>query len=152
MKEDVTVALKIALQHGDSLEKVVQSFINAGYSPHDIHEAAERIGPSAVAIVQPMLSAKENESSQPAPNVKLPSPKPENSPSGPSSAGISGSVSAMPSQQSPAPAVVHIVQSSPEDKKSKTLIITLIIILIVLVASLIFTLIAAPGLAARFFG
>ena len=40
MREDIVTGLKNAMQRGESLEKSMQSFINAGYNPIEVKQAA----------------------------------------------------------------------------------------------------------------
>ena len=39
-KEEILAGLKQAIERGESLEQAKQSFINAGYNPRDVEEAA----------------------------------------------------------------------------------------------------------------
>lgn len=50
MKEEIISGLKNALERGSSLEKAIQSFINAGYNPSEVREAGEYIGSGSVLI------------------------------------------------------------------------------------------------------
>ena len=53
MREDIVAGLKNAMQRGESLEKAVQSFINAGYNPMEVKQAAESIYEGAISITHP---------------------------------------------------------------------------------------------------
>ena len=39
MNEEILAGLKIALAKGESIDDAMQSFINAGYNPSEVHEA-----------------------------------------------------------------------------------------------------------------
>jgi hypothetical protein len=61
MKEDILAGLKNALERGSSLEVAAQSFINAGYNPVDVKEAASVISSGASNLVS-SISPSRNES------------------------------------------------------------------------------------------
>jgi len=44
IKEEIAAGIKNAIERGDSLEKAKQSFINAGYNPQEVEQAAASIG------------------------------------------------------------------------------------------------------------
>ena len=44
VRQDIVGGLRNALERGQSLQKAVQSFINAGYPPEDVEEAANYVG------------------------------------------------------------------------------------------------------------
>ncbi|MEM4271603.1 MAG: hypothetical protein QXD13_00725 [Candidatus Pacearchaeota archaeon] len=56
MREDILGGLKIALEKGESIQEAAQSFINAGYSQHDVQEAVNALGkvPMPSEQVQPV--------------------------------------------------------------------------------------------------
>ena len=58
MREDIVTGLKNAMQRGESLEKAVQSFINAGYNPIEVRQAAESIYEGATTIINPETGEK----------------------------------------------------------------------------------------------
>ena len=58
MREDIVTGLKNAMQRGESLEKAMQSFINAGYNPIEVKQAAESIYEGAISIVNPETGKK----------------------------------------------------------------------------------------------
>jgi|SRR3989344_385992 len=87
MKEEILSGLKIALERGSSLEKAMQSFINAGYNPSDVREAGEYIGSGSILTSpqsnQQNLSQTSNQIPKNYPiniqspnNYSLPSPTP----------------------------------------------------------------------------
>jgi len=44
MREDIVAGLKNAFERGESMEKAVQAFINAGYNKNEVEEAAKFLG------------------------------------------------------------------------------------------------------------
>ena len=66
MREDIVAGLKNALEREIPLEKAVQSFINAGYNPVEVRQAAESLSDGATATTNPEIEAL-------APPVKMPS-------------------------------------------------------------------------------
>ena len=130
MREDIIAGLKNALERGESLEKAVQSFINAGYNPAEVREAAESLSQGSMSISNPEAERLQ----LPAPRMQLPPP--------PSLQ--------MPSQQMPQqlPQMqasykrLNDIRPMPEVRrghgKRTALIIILIIILLLLIGGLIF--------------
>ena len=53
MREDIYGGLKNALEHGDSLEKAIRSFINAGYKESEVRETANMISTNATSMTSP---------------------------------------------------------------------------------------------------
>src|SRR3989344_1138515 len=53
MREDILRGLKNAIERGEPLEKAVQSFINAGYNPIEVKQAAESMIGGTTAITNP---------------------------------------------------------------------------------------------------
>lgn len=51
MKEEIIGGLKNALERGSSLDSAAQSFINAGYNPSDVNEAARALSQGASSII-----------------------------------------------------------------------------------------------------
>lgn len=43
MNEEIAAGLKNAMEHGASLEKAIQSFINAGYNAQDVRDAGKSL-------------------------------------------------------------------------------------------------------------
>jgi len=61
-KEEVIGGLKNAIERGEPMEKAIQSFINSGYNPDEVREAARSLSAGgATAIIQPQ---KKEEASQ----------------------------------------------------------------------------------------
>ncbi len=58
MREDIVTGLKNAMQRGESLEKAMRSFINAGYNPIEVRQAAESIYGGATTIINPETGEK----------------------------------------------------------------------------------------------
>jgi hypothetical protein len=56
MKDEIIAGLKNAIERGESFEKAVQSFINAGYDSAEVREAAEEINCGALQIISPAVS------------------------------------------------------------------------------------------------
>jgi hypothetical protein len=52
MREEVEAGLRNAVERGDNLEDAVNSFINAGYNPVEVREAANNISSGATQITQ----------------------------------------------------------------------------------------------------
>jgi len=44
MREDIVAGLKNAFERGESMEKAVNAFINAGYNQNEVEEAAKSLG------------------------------------------------------------------------------------------------------------
>ena len=51
MQDEIISGLKNALERGSSMEEAVQSFLNAGYSPASVREAAQLLSTGASTIV-----------------------------------------------------------------------------------------------------
>lgn len=51
MREEIEAGLKNAVERGDSLDDAINSFINAGYNPVEVKEAAKNISASATDMV-----------------------------------------------------------------------------------------------------
>ena len=66
MREDIVAGLRNALEREIPLEKAIQSFINAGYNPIEVRQAAESLSDGATATTNPELEAL-------APPIKMPS-------------------------------------------------------------------------------
>jgi hypothetical protein len=52
MNQDLFGALKTAVERGTSVEKAVQSFLNAGYKEQEVREAAQALTSGAIALTQ----------------------------------------------------------------------------------------------------
>jgi hypothetical protein len=53
VNEEILGGLRNALERGYSFEQAVQSFINAGYNPNDVREAAAYMSQGAISLVHP---------------------------------------------------------------------------------------------------
>ncbi len=75
MKEEIFSGLKIAIERGANIDSAVQSFINAGYNPIEVKEAANMIasGSSSFLTSQVMPNPEPSEKSE---DHKLPSANP----------------------------------------------------------------------------
>jgi len=112
--EELRGAIKNALEHGHNLEKIKQSFINAGYPPEKVEQAAQNL-------------------SQPSPQ---PQPKPSLRKMHPSEL----KSKTTPPQPPPSPQPKKIEQpktppSKVKPKKSKLIIILIILSVIILIGS-----------------
>ncbi len=55
MNEEILSGLKISVERGFTLDSAVQSFLNAGYNPAEVHEAAASISrPVSSSLIQPL--------------------------------------------------------------------------------------------------
>lgn len=61
MRDEISAGLKNALERGESLDKAVQTFINSGYNPVEVKEAAKNVGSGASTIVKETLDMPSNE-------------------------------------------------------------------------------------------
>ena len=68
-REEIIGGLKNALERGNSLEKAVQSFINSGYNPQEVHAAATALSQGATAIIH-SPEGKGSEEELPEPPAK----------------------------------------------------------------------------------
>ena len=50
MKDEVTAGLKNAIERGESIERATQSFINAGYNPVEVKQAADSLTRGGISI------------------------------------------------------------------------------------------------------
>lgn len=72
MNNEILGGLKNALERGESIDKAVQSFINAGYNPQLVHQAAIELSSGTTQISNPS-SAEDIQ-------AKFPIYKPSNTP------------------------------------------------------------------------
>jgi len=63
MREDIVAGLKNAFERGESMEKAVNAFINAGYNKNEVEEAAKSLG---------FLNSKQEQTSQTAQPESVP--------------------------------------------------------------------------------
>lgn len=151
MKEEIVGGIRNALSHGESIEKAVQTFINAGYSPHEVREAASVVSPSAANVLQPPTSAQNPSPISPetaAAQSSSQSPPPPIS----SKAGTPTDVVGGPKQATP------LLQTRPqqppiaEQGHGKKFVIILLTIFILLLGALIFTIMYSDNLVGTLFG
>ncbi len=125
MREDIIAGLKNALERGSTLEKAVESFINAGYSPAEVKEAAQSLSFGALSITKP--SIQQLRLQQPTQQFSQ-QPQLQQKPA--------------PQQIQPQPLQPYTIQVREPQKTRRTgFIITLTIILLLLLAALIFVLV-----------
>ncbi len=130
-KEQILAGLKNAIERGYSLELAKQSFINAGYNPRDIEEAANEL--SGVISSYPQMQQEEKETALDESTIQgIPKP--------------SYSQYSYPTQKPIQPKPLSQVsqfqqfrQAQSQPKNHKKLIILLVIILSLLAAALITT-------------
>jgi len=116
MKDEIVSGLRNAMSHGSSLEQAVASFVNAGYNPQEVQEAAKGISSGVSQIVQGGSETK---------HELPPMPKKEGS-------GGNAVAGGLPGGQKAAPTPVAPVGSGPKKPgTSKTfLVIALIMVLL----------------------
>lgn len=68
MRDEITAGLKNALERGYSLEEGIQTFINAGYNPVEVKEAANMLTGGATSIIKAPITPMAN--SNPAATLK----------------------------------------------------------------------------------
>lgn len=64
MREEIESGMRNALERGDTLEQAIDSFINAGYNPVEVREAANNISLGASTIVNNQIRKENPVSSQ----------------------------------------------------------------------------------------
>ncbi len=120
MRDEIHAGLKIAIERGNSLEDAVQSFINAGYNPVEVKEAANSISSGAISVMtkkkEPPKSVfqQSNQTSGPAqPSQAIP----------------------QQSQQTQSPdSAAHSLKPLSEDSKKKKVIILVAVLIILIIA------------------
>lgn len=65
MKDELAASMRVALDHGATLDDAVQSFINAGYNVQEVRAAEDTVKSGAISITSPQ---------QPKPVEKKPLP------------------------------------------------------------------------------
>jgi len=63
MREEIESGLKNAVERGDSLEDAVNSFVNAGYNPVEVREAAKNVASGATNIFSESKPVKKENAS-----------------------------------------------------------------------------------------
>ena len=138
MREDILRGLKNAIERGEPLEKAVQSFINAGYNPVEVKQAAESMIGGTTAITNP-YAEQPGIGNLPQPPVKIARldqiPLPAQTPMQQAAQMASPPAFRKLSEVQPR---LMTQQMMPRKKKNTALIVTLIIILLLLVGGLIY--------------
>ncbi len=127
MKEEIIGGLRNALDRNETIEKAMQTFINAGYSATEVREAASMINPSATGML-----------------YGEPSTKPASQPSAAQPAQLSAQASksvTLPKQQAQANppvaatlALTNVASPAQQNKGRKTAIILAVILIILVIA------------------
>ena len=71
MRDEILSGLRAAIEHGSSLDKAIQSFINAGYNPAEVRQAASSLREGATPII---TQQKQTHSIRPSPKRQFPVP------------------------------------------------------------------------------
>lgn len=155
MKEEILGGLRNALDRGESMEKAMQTFINAGYSAAEVRDAAGMISQSATG----MLYGIQPSSAPTTPTASPQNAKPKTSTAQVIANPASTSPNASPNPLSAQPFIPNTTVNTaptgqtgiqPVQKGRKTAII-LAIILIFLVLALGITLFFAETILEKFF-
>lgn len=123
MKDDIAAGLKNAIERGYSLEQAVQSFINAGYNPIQVKQAAEKFQ-GVTSIIKPKTQIQKTQQLQ---KIQQPAKQQSNQ-----------NLQIQDLQNKQPPQQPTIMSQSQQPKKHTGLIITLIAILILLFAGLFY--------------
>lgn len=152
MREDILRGLKNAIERGEPLEKAVQSFINAGYNPIEVKQAAQSLIGGATAITNP-YAVQLGMGNLPPPPVKVTIPQqislPEQTPIRQAAQMASPPAFRKLSEVQPR---AMMPQMMYRKKKNTGLIVTLIIILLLLVGGLIYMILYGQEFLNSLFG
>jgi len=74
MREDIVAGIRNAITRGESVEKAMQSFINAGYSEDEVREAGQSITGGISSMSYPEPSSSLGEVSEEHALPEMPSP------------------------------------------------------------------------------
>mgnify|MGYP001579571478 CR=1 FL=1 len=131
-KDEIAAGIRNAMERGSSVEDAIQSFINAGYNPNEVEEAASAINPSSILVLSndSQNYPKSNKENKRIIQQSVDQNKTDNAEA---QAMQSNALDKKPEFQRQQPAQEH--------KKSKGLIIALIIILLLLVGAIILSVI-----------
>ncbi|MBS3089395.1 hypothetical protein J4461_00765 [Candidatus Pacearchaeota archaeon] len=134
MKDEIIGGIRNALERGATLEEAVKSFVNAGYNPAEVREAASMLATSASIIAQPSHASN---ISPPFSNPPI-LPNPE-------------------VQKSQTPAILQNndnirTNASPQPKKTNKVFISLLILFLGLIALLILLVIFKDSILQAMFG
>ncbi len=156
MREDIVAGLKNALEREIPLEKAIQSFINAGYNPVEVKQAAESMTDGATATINhesedaPLLPPVKRQSNNPFINAREMQARPQFQTTipraqigGQSSGGVSIPTQSVQTYAPQSPMPKKLNEFKPmkyrEYSRSNTpLIVILIIILLLLIGGLIY--------------
>ena len=153
VKEDLTVALKNALERGQSLEYAMQSLVTAGYSPEEVKESASYLNMGAANFSQKQSPKVETKSVQ-APSKPV-EQKPQEQEKAPEKQQPQKETQQTPSQQQTQtiyqklPTVAGLVER-PKRRIPKLFIVMLIILAILIIALLAFSFLGPKILDALF--
>ena len=176
MNQDLFGALKNAVERGTTVERAVQSFLNAGYNSQEVHEAAQALTSGATALIQDPQKKPQQSQTTPTPQQSqettqdqpkkgklslfnkstLPQPSPElqaqmpqtQQLQAPSTTTNPGMPPQAPQQAPQAAQEQHV---KPQGKKvGKKTAVILITVFIVLIVALILTMVFADQLAGLF--
>ena len=129
-RDEIAAGIRNALERGSSLEEAVQSFINAGYNPNEVEEAASVFSASGLS----MASSGEKPRATPFNIIQS---NEQQVPEDISSAALNKPI---PQIQKPIAmsSISSIYQNIPQKKKSNIfLIIFLIILLLIVIGAII---------------
>ena len=76
MRDEILSGLRAAIEHGSSLDQAIQSFINAGYNPAEVKQAASSLREGATPIIAQQRKPKSQPS--PTPQKQFPVSKEDN--------------------------------------------------------------------------
>ncbi|PIN94034.1 hypothetical protein COU54_00685 [Candidatus Pacearchaeota archaeon CG10_big_fil_rev_8_21_14_0_10_31_24] len=153
MKDEIIGGIRNALERGEPMEKVVQSFINAGYNADQVNEVANRLSPASRSISESsILQSTKNQLDQKPQDNKISSPQP--------STQTQTTTANLPkTQDAPPTAPVQPLKSpklqlmpNPNQKKSKKTVIILAVILFLLVIGLVLTFLFSDSIISKFSG
>ncbi len=80
MREEIIVGMRNALERGESIERAVQTFINAGYNPFEVRAAAQMISGynnASTPIANPQSAPVQYQTPQQPPIIQFQSQEPE---------------------------------------------------------------------------
>ena len=156
MREEIVSGLKNAIERGATLEQAVRSFINAGYNPVEVEQAAQTLrGSSAITSPQevrrPIQQPQQNPYNYPPQQFQqkyVPSQQKQYPPQ-------NQQIPQQPLQSYPSPQQIKPLPSFqyPRKKKSYLLlaVIILLIVLFILIGALVYVVFFGKDLIASFF-
>ena len=126
MKEEIIGGLRNALERSETIEKAMQTFINAGYSAAEVREAAGMINPSATGLLYgtPREAATLNANASAQSSKSASSVRPQNAPE------------QQPVQKAEAvnlPTTIADTQQSQMKGRKTAIILAIVLILLVIV-------------------